>query len=143
MQATDIFRSLDSGTVPLDWTLGSFVPIHKKGNKQESGNYRPVSLTSVVSKVLESLIRDRLLHHPTESNLLSNYQHGFRPGRSCKPSLPKSLTSGAGCWKSTARLTLCTLTSEKPSIRFHTAYFSTSSDVMESKASFSHGFGPS
>ena len=61
---TILFRkSLDSGTVPLDWTLGSVVPIHKKGNRQEPGNYRPVSLTSVVSKVLESLIRDRLLQH--------------------------------------------------------------------------------
>ena len=54
---TLLFRkSLDSGTVPLDWSLGSVVPIYKKGNRQEPGNYRPVSLTSVVSKVLESLM---------------------------------------------------------------------------------------
>lgn len=89
---TLLFRkSLDSGTVPLDWTLGSVVPIYKKGNRQEPGNYRPVSLTSVVSKVLESLIRDRLLQHLTENNLLSNYQHGFRPGRSCSTQLVEVL----------------------------------------------------
>ena len=57
--------------------------------------------------------------------------------------LLKSLTSGAGCWKSTAHLMSCTLTFEKPSIRFHTVDSSTSWVVMASVASFSPGFGHS
>ena len=85
---TLLFRkSLDTGLVPLDWTLGKVVPIFKGGNKEIPGNYRPVSLTSVVSKVLESLIRDKLLLHLADNGLLSDCQHGFRPKRSCNTHL--------------------------------------------------------
>ena len=42
--------------------------IHKKGKKTVPGNYRPVSLTSVVGKVMESLVRDRLVQHITEGD---------------------------------------------------------------------------
>ena len=59
--------------------------------RQEPENYRPVSLTSVVSKVLESLIRHKLSQHLTENNLLSNFQHGFRPGQSCSTQLVEVL----------------------------------------------------
>ena len=86
-------KSLDSGTVPHDWTLARIVPIHKKGCKQDAGNYRPVSLTSVVCKVLESLIRDAILQHLDSNNLLSNTQHGFRPKRSCSTQLVDVLDS--------------------------------------------------
>lgn len=79
-----LFRSsLDSGRVPQDWKLGSIVPIHKKGDKHSPGNYRPVSLTAIPCKVMESIIRDELLGHLTLHNLLSPEQHGFRPKRSC------------------------------------------------------------
>ena len=80
-------KSLDIGTVPHDWTLARIVPIYKKVCKQDAGNYRPVSLTSVVCKVLESLIRDAILQHLNSNNLLSNTQHGFRPKRSCSTRL--------------------------------------------------------
>ena len=84
-------KSLDTGTVPHDWTLARIVPIYKKGCKQDAGNYRPVSLTSVVCKVLESLIRDAILQHLNSNNLLSNTQHGFRPKRSCSTQLVEVL----------------------------------------------------
>ena len=85
---TLLFRkSLDTGTVPRDWTLGRVVPIYKKGSKQDPGNYRPVSLTSVIGKVLESLIRDKVMLHLTANGLLSDHQHGFRPKRSCSTNL--------------------------------------------------------
>lgn len=80
-------KSLDTGTLPQAWKLGNIVPIFKKGDKQEAGNYRPVSLTSVLCKTMESLIRDALLSHFTMNNLLSNNQHGFRPKRSCDTQL--------------------------------------------------------
>ena len=44
-------KSLDSGTIPKDWTLGRIVPIFKKGDRQDPGNYRPVSLTAVTCNV--------------------------------------------------------------------------------------------
>ena len=84
----DMFReSLDTGLVPQDWTLADVVPIYKKGDKDDPGNYRPVSLTSVPCKVLESIIRDQLMTHLQSRNLLTDAQHGFRPGRSCATQL--------------------------------------------------------
>ena len=46
-------------------------------------NYRPVCLTSIVIKILESIIRDTLSNYLSDNNLLSSNQHGFIPGRSC------------------------------------------------------------
>ena len=73
--------------LPEVWKLGKVVPIYKKGDKHNPGNYRPVSLTSVSCKVLESLIRDALMQHLTTHGLLSDAQHGFRPKRSCSTQL--------------------------------------------------------
>ena len=55
----------------------------KKGSKTNHGNYRPVSLTSVVCKVLESFIRDSVQEYMESLNLYSPCQHGFRKNRSC------------------------------------------------------------
>ena len=84
-------RSLDTGLVPQDWKLGRVVPIFKKGDKKDPNNYRPVSLTAVTCKVLESLIRDQLLQHLIDCHLLSENQHGFRPRRSCNTQLVEVL----------------------------------------------------
>ena len=84
-------KSLDTGSVPHAWKLGRLVPIFKKGDKKEPSNYRPVSLTSVTCKVIESLIRDRLLQHLQDNDLLADNQYGFRPKRSCATQLLKVL----------------------------------------------------
>ena len=53
---TDIFNSLlESGQVLEDWRVANVTPLFKKGSREELGNHRPVSLTSVVGKVLETL----------------------------------------------------------------------------------------
>ena len=80
-------KSLDSGKVPPDWQLGEVVPIFKKGSRHNPANYRPVSLTAVPSKVLESLVRDKIIQHVLESELLHPSQHGFLPKRSCATQL--------------------------------------------------------
>ena len=51
-------KSFSEGILPDDWKTATTIPIFKKGNKHDASNYRPVSLTSVPCKVLESLIRD-------------------------------------------------------------------------------------
>ena len=61
---TDIFNSsLESGQAPEDWRVANVTPLFKKGSREELGNSRPVSLTSVVGKVLETLIKERMRNH--------------------------------------------------------------------------------
>ena len=61
---TDIFKSsLESGQVPEDWRGANVTPLSKKGSREELGNSRPVSLTSVVRKVLETIIKDQMRNH--------------------------------------------------------------------------------
>jgi len=85
---TQIFnKSLSVGKLPSNWKEAHVTPIHKKGSRTEPGNYRPVSLTSVVGKVLESIIRDILVDHFMVNNLFTDSQHGFVPKRSCTTQL--------------------------------------------------------
>ena len=59
------------------------VALHKKGNKNEPSNYRPVSLTSIVCKIMESIIiRDIIMEHFLATDYFSNKQYGFIRGRS-------------------------------------------------------------
>ena len=79
-----VFRkSLEEGVLPNDWKHANVKLIHKKGSKKTSNNYRPVSLTSICGKVHERILRDSMVKHLEENNLLSGDQHGFRSGRSC------------------------------------------------------------
>ena len=71
------------GKIPSDWKSAEVRPIFKKGSKSSPDNYRPVSLTSVVCKVFEKIIRDALCCHMKENNILSPDQFGFCQGRSC------------------------------------------------------------
>ena len=85
---THIFqKSIDSGTLPEDWTSANIAPIYKKGDRHRAENYRPVSLTSVLSKVLEHIIVHSLLEHFDKNKVLSNLNHGFRSGYSCETQL--------------------------------------------------------
>ena len=76
-------KSLSSGQVPNDWKLANVTPIFKKGNKSDPSNYRPVSLTCVVCKIMESLIKSRIVNFFDQHSLLKRSQHGFLKGRSC------------------------------------------------------------
>lgn len=53
-------QSVQSGSIPMAWKEARISAIFKKGDKKNAGNYRPVSLTSVVCKVLEGIIRDHI-----------------------------------------------------------------------------------
>jgi hypothetical protein len=73
--------SMSSGCTPNDWKTANVTPIHKKGTKGNPGNYRPVSLTSIPCKIMESIVKDRMMEHLLENNLIKDSQHGFMPGR--------------------------------------------------------------
>ena len=70
-----------------DWKLQNIAPVFKKGCKNDPGNYRPISLTSVPGKMLESIIVDNMVDHLETNNLILESQHGFRSGRSCLTNL--------------------------------------------------------
>ena len=59
------------------------VSIFKKGDKSYPGNYRPISLTSQICKILESILRDNIVNHLNIQTLLLKSQHGFTKGKSC------------------------------------------------------------
>ena len=83
-----IFRkSLSSGEVPDEWRQANVVPIFKKGSKTDPGNYRPVSLTSVCCKLMESILKEDIMEHLRKNRLINKSQHGFMQGRSCTTNL--------------------------------------------------------
>ena len=84
-------RSLEEGQLPTAWKEAMVIPIFKKGSRTQPTNYRPVSLTSIACKMLESIIKDSLVHYFTVNNLFSINQHGFRAGFSCVTQLLKVL----------------------------------------------------
>ena len=88
-------RSLDEGVVPGDWRSANVSPVYKSGSRIKAMNYRPVSLTSVICKVFESLMRDTIVSFLENKELLLDSQHGFRKGRSCLTNLATSI-SGHG-----------------------------------------------
>ena len=75
--------SLNQAAVPSAWREANVTPIYKKGSRLDPSNYRPVSLTSVICRVLESIIRDNIMYHLTSNNLIVDQQHGFVPKRGC------------------------------------------------------------
>ncbi|MCP4460940.1 MAG: reverse transcriptase family protein [Cytophagales bacterium] len=78
-------KSYYSGSLPSDWKMAHIVPVHKKGSKSEVQNYRPISLTSLVVKVLERMVRDELMSRC--DHRLDPRQHGFLPNKSCTTQL--------------------------------------------------------
>ena len=80
-------KFLGESTVPPIWKAANVCPIFKKGGKTDPGNYRPVSLTCVIFKMVESLLKDSIVKHLNENKLIRDSQHGFMSGRSCLTNL--------------------------------------------------------
>ena len=77
-------RSLQTCKLPADWCKAQVTPIFKKGNKPSAANYRPISLTCILCKVLEHMIASHVVKHLNAHDLLYDLQHGFREKRSCE-----------------------------------------------------------
>src|SRR5215469_234420 len=82
-------KSLQEGIVPKDFRMANITPIFKKDDRKMPNNYRPISLTSIVGKIFEAILTNRLVAHLEERNLLNSSQHGSRRNRSCLTNLLK------------------------------------------------------
>ena len=86
---TLLFKNIyNSGEMPSIWKKANVTALHKKGSKCDPSNYRPISLTCILCKVYEKIIRNHILEHVSEN--ISRMQHGFMIGRSCLSNLLES-----------------------------------------------------
>ena len=77
---TAIFQnSLETGEVPRSWKVPDIVPISKKGMTSVPGNYRPVSLTYNLGKLMEKVIKEEITSHLNRYDL-NDTRHGFMRG---------------------------------------------------------------
>ena len=76
-------KSLNEGTIPQEWKLANVTCIHKSGDKTAASNYRPISITSILCRMLESIIKTVIMDHCNINNVFSDSQYGFRQRRGC------------------------------------------------------------
>ena len=79
--------SYEKGQIPKKMKCANVIPIFKAGDKRCPNNYRPVSITPIVSKLMESIIKDDLEKHVYGSEILHSSQHGFCRGKSTSSNL--------------------------------------------------------
>ena len=75
--------SLKSGIFPSAWKKANIIPIHKKGDKMDIKNYRPISLLPICGKLFEKVIYNSLYKYYESNHILNVNQSGFRSGDSC------------------------------------------------------------
>ena len=85
--STNLSFRTKSATVPDDFKLARVLPIYKKGNRNYEGNYRPVSILPVASKVLEKIVYNQMHKYLEQNNLIYAFQSGFRSAHSTDTAL--------------------------------------------------------
>ena len=81
-------KSYTSSMVPSQWLTAHVTPIYKNsGSRLNTENYRPISLTSILCKIYESILKDEMLLHLQRKNLIRGNQHGFLPKKSTQSCL--------------------------------------------------------
>ena len=80
---------MSTGEVPIEWGEANVTLLFKKGSKLIRSNYRPVSLTSVICKILES--RDHIIKYLKINEIITPSQHGFVQKRACMTNLLETL----------------------------------------------------
>ena len=79
--------SLTNGKFPTQLKKCRVIPIYKAGDHAECDNYRPISLLSSISKILEKIVAEKLIEHLLSNDLLYLHQYGFLPNRSSEQNL--------------------------------------------------------
>ena len=81
-------NSVISECFPNEWKKANVIPVHKKGDKQITTNYRPVSLLPICRKIFEKIIFSSLFEYLEDNKLFNCNQSGSRSGDSCVHQLP-------------------------------------------------------
>ena len=79
--------SLQTGIFPNEWKVAKVVPLHKGGDINDAGNYRPISILACASKILERAVHDLVYSFLMENDLLNPHKSGFRPHHSTETCL--------------------------------------------------------
>ncbi|CAF0936635.1 unnamed protein product [Brachionus calyciflorus] len=84
-------KSFNCSLLPSAWRNANITPIFKKGQRNVASNYRPISLTSIICKVMEKLIKNSMVEFLENEKLISSHQHGFVKFKSCITNLLECL----------------------------------------------------
>jgi len=116
---TDIFRSsLDSGILPNQWKESIIIPLHKKGDKSDPKNYRPISLTSTTCRVIERIIAYHITTFLDKNKFFSKFQHGFLKNRSTLTQLISTFEQWYTALSTKQNVTVAYIDFKKVSIQF-------------------------
>lgn len=83
--------SFENGILPTAWLMSYITPIFKKGNPAHANNYRPVALTSIMCKLMETIIKDQIVQFLSDKGLINKRQHAFIKKHSTASNLMASL----------------------------------------------------
>jgi len=92
--------------LPKDWINANICAVHKKGNKSDLSNYRPICLNIIPCKIIEGFIRDHIMKHFTDNNLFNNNQCGFLKGRSTMLQLLRIMDEWTECLESGGQINI-------------------------------------
>lgn len=79
----NLHNSLNSRSVPEDWKVGRVIPLFKKGRKTDGRQIGTSCLTSIVGKMVQSLIKNEITNHLQKQNMIKSNQHGFMKVKLC------------------------------------------------------------
>ncbi|XP_044766244.1 uncharacterized protein LOC123322364 [Coccinella septempunctata] len=92
-------RCLTSGTFPACLKISKVIPVHKKGDKYDLNNYRPISLVPIFSKILEKVVSNQIVEFLEENCLLTSCQYGFRKGKSTTDAILRLIRGAMDCFE--------------------------------------------